>query len=406
MTAGATPPEEAEATASGETTRRRAVVAVAGLCAALFVCTTVESLPVGLLPQIAHGLGVSLSSVGLLVTCYSLVVTTTAVPLTAATRRVPRRRLLAVLLSVYTTGTLLCAAAPGYGFLLAARIVIALTHAVIWSVVASTAAGMFPARVRAKVVAALFSGSSLAQVAGIPAATWLGQQTGWRIPFLVMSALGLVAGATVVVVLPSTPMAENPAATAPEPSRFRFSLLVTVTAVVIAGFFTFYTYISVFLTSVAGMSPHSIGAVLAVGGVAGLIGGSVSGVLSDRDPRATMTGSVALVTAALALLAAAGSHRPAAVTAVALLSLAMSGIVTALTSRTLRIAPGHVDIASAAGSAAFNAGIAAGSFLGGLLLDTHGPHSTAVTGGCLAAAGVVALLAEEPLSHRSRRRRR
>lgn len=399
MTAGANAPE-AGPTAFGQVTPRRAAVAVAALSAALFACTTVESLPVGLLPQIAHGLGVSLSSVGLLVTGYSLVVTTTAVPLTAATRKVPRRRLLAVLLSAYTAGTLLCAVAPGYAFLLVARILIALTHAVIWSVVAATAAGMFPVRVRAKAVAALFSGSSLAQVAGVPAGTWLGQQAGWRVPFLAMSALCLVAGSVVVALLPSAPVEENPAAVAPEPSRFRFVLLMTVVAVVVAGFFTFYTYLTVFLTRVAGTPPHAVGVVLAVGGAAGLIGTAVSGVLSDRSARATMTASVALVTAALALLAAAGSHRLAAVTAVAVLCFAMSAMITALTSRILRIAPGHVDIASAVGSAAFNAGIAAGSLLGGRLLDAWGPHSTVVAGGCLAAAGLAALLAEEPLGLR------
>ncbi|MFI0901140.1 MFS transporter [Streptomyces sp. NPDC020983] len=387
-----------EAGESGGVSSARAVVAVVALSVALFVCTTVESLPVGLLPQIAHGLDVSLSSVGLLVTGYSLVVTTAAVPLTAATRRVPRRRLLAVTLGIYTTGTLLCAAAPGYAFLFAARIVIALTHAVIWSVVAATAAGMFPERVRAKVVAALFTGSSLAQVAGVPAGTWLGQQTDWRIPFLVTGVLGLAAASTVVALLPSAPVEDNPAATAPEPSRLRFGLLVSVIAVVIAGFFAFYTYVTVFLTRVSGMSPHSVSAVLAVGGVAGLVGTTVSGALSDRSTRGTMIGSVALVTAALALLATAGSRAAAAVTAVALLALAMAAMITALTSRILRIAPGSVDIASAAGSAAFNAGIAAGSLLGGQLLNAHGPHSTAVVGGCLAAAGLAVLLAEDLLA--------
>ena len=386
------------AKASGEVTRGRAVVAVVALSVALFACATVENLPVGLLPQIAHGLGVSLSSVGLLVTCYALVVTTTAVPLTAATRRIPRRRLLAVLLSVFSAGTLVCAVAPGYSTLLMARVLIALTHAVIWSVVAATAAGLFPERIRARVVAALFSGGSLAQVLGVPAGTWLGQQTDWRVPFLVMSALGLVAGSTVAALLPSAPVEENPAATAPEPNRFRFALMVTALVVVIAGFFTFYTYVTVFLTRVAGMSSHSVGAVLAVGGVAGLVGTSVSGVLSDRSARATMIGSVALVAAALVLLVAVGSHPFAAVAAVALLSLAVSAMVIALTSRTLRIAPGSVDVASAAGSAAFNAGIAAGSFLGGRLLDAYGAHSTAVTGVFLTAAGLILLLAEESLS--------
>ncbi|MFD6532939.1 MFS transporter [Streptomyces sp. NPDC060184] len=386
------------AEAVGQVSRGRALVAVAGLSLALFAFATVEALPVGLLPQIAHGLKVSLQSVGFLVTGYGLVVMATAVPLTAVTRRIPRRRLLAVLLALFTGATLLCGTAPGYGVLLGARVLIALTHAVMWSVVASAAAGMFPVRVRAKVVATLFGGSALAQVLGAPAGTWLGQQTDWRVPFVVMSGLGLVAGIAVVGMLPSTPVEENPAATAPAPDRFRFLLLVVVTAVVIGGFFAFYTYVTVFLTDVAGISSHSVGAVLAVGGVGGLIGTGLSGTTAARSTRATMTGSVAVVTAALALLVVAGNRPAASVTAVTLLLLALSGMVTALTSRILHIAPGNVDVASASGSAAFQAGIAAGSFLGGNVLDAHGPHGAAVLGLCLAAAGLVLLLAEDRLS--------
>jgi DHA1 family inner membrane transport protein len=212
----------------------------------------------------------------------------------------------------------------------------------------------------------------------------------------------MVAATVVAVLLPSSPVRENPAATAPEPSRFRFAVLVTVVTLVVAGFFTFYTYVSVFLTREAGLPSGSVGAVLAVGGVAGLLGTSVAGVLSDRSPRATMTGAVGLITAALALPATAGTQAYVAIAAVALLSLAMSIMIIALTSRVLRIAPGHVDVASAAGSAAFQAGIALGSFLGGGLLDAHGPHSTVVIGTLLCAAGLALLLAEEPLTRRSR----
>ncbi|MFF7362165.1 hypothetical protein [Streptomyces sp. NPDC008125] len=191
------------------------------------------------------------------------------------------------------------------------------------------------------------------------------------------------------------PVERNPAATAPAPDRFRFLLLVVVTAVVIGGFFTFYTYVTVFLTDVAGISPHSVGGVFAVGGV---IGTSLSGMLSARSTRATMTGSVAVVTAALALLVVAGTRPAASVAAVTLLLPALSAMLTALASRILHIAPGNVDVASATGSAAFQAGIAAGSFFGGSVLGAHGPHGVAVLGLCVAAAGLVLLLAEEPLS--------
>uniref|UniRef100_UPI0006E354A5 MFS transporter n=1 Tax=Peterkaempfera griseoplana TaxID=66896 RepID=UPI0006E354A5 len=283
-------------TTPGQIARGRAVVAVAALAVALFAYGTVQSLPVGLLPQIAHGLGVSLSSAGLLVTGYGLVVTVTAVPLTQATRHIPRRRLLATLLGLFTAATLLCALAPRYAVLLTGQTLVALTHAVFLSVVAVTAAGMFPKPVRAKVVSALFVGTSLAGVAGVPAGTWLGQQTDWRAPFLVISALGLLAGAVVVLLLPTGPAVQNPASTAPHPSPPRFTLLMAVTVLVVAGVFALYTYVSVFLTRAAGLSSHAVSGVLLLNGVAGLVGNGLAGALADRRPRTAMTGAVALLT--------------------------------------------------------------------------------------------------------------
>ncbi|MFI9605250.1 MFS transporter [Streptomyces sp. NPDC052043] len=381
---------------AGEVGRARAVAAVAALTLALFVYGTVQSLPIGLLPQIASGLDVPESSVGLLVTGYGLVVTVTAVPLTRATRRIPRRRLLTALLGVFAAATLLSALAPGYAFLLATQILIALTHAVLLSVVATTATGMFREAVRAKVVGALFSGIPLASAVGVPAGTWLGQRTEWRVPFLVMSALGLVAGVTVALLLPPTPTARNAASVAPHPSRSRFTLLIAATGLAVAGVFTFYTYVAVFLTQAAGLSPDTVSAVLLANGLAGLAGTWVSGALCDRNARVTMAGTVALLTAALAVLAVAGGHPWPAMAAVALLGLALAAMLTALQSRILRISPRGVEAGSAAGSATINAGIAVGALLGGRLLEPPGHHAITLTGALLTAAGLAVLLLERP----------
>ncbi|MFD4951989.1 MFS transporter [Streptomyces sp. NPDC058451] len=374
--------------------RARAVVAVTALALALFVYGTVQSLPIGLLPQIAHGLDVSESSVGLLVTGYGLVVTVTAVPLTKATRRLPRRRLLTALLCAFSAAASLAALAPGYAVLLSAQILIALTHAVLLSMVAATATSMFREAVRAKVVGALFSGIPLASAVGVPAGTWLGQRTEWRVPFLVMSALGLMAAVAVALLLPPAQTAPTPASITQRPSSSRFALLMAATGLVVAGVFTFYTYVAVFLTQAAGLPSDTVSAVLLLNGLAGLAGTWLSGALSDRDARATMTGTVALLTAALALLAAAGVHPWAAVTAVALLGLALAALITALQSRILRIAPRSVEVASATGSAAINAGIAGGALLGGHLLESPGHHNLPLAGALLSAAALTLLLAE------------
>ena len=125
-------------------------------------------------------LDVSPSAVGLLVTYYGLVVVVASLPLTHVSRRVPRRLLLSGLLAVFVLATWMSAAASRHRVLLAARVVTALSQALFWSIVVPTAAGLFPPRVRGRVIAVVFAGSSLAAVLGLPVGTWLGQQAGWR----------------------------------------------------------------------------------------------------------------------------------------------------------------------------------------------------------------------------------
>lgn len=389
-------PGAVSAPGTGPVGRARSMAAVAALAFALFAYGTVQNLPIGLLPQIASSLDVSESSVGLLVTGYGLVVAGTAVPLTHATRRVRRRRLLPVLLSIFAAATLASALTPTFAVLLAAHVVIALTHAVILSVLAVTATSMFPVAVRAKVVGALFLGIPLASAVGVPAGVWLGQQTEWRMPYLVMSVLSVIGAVAVAILLPSAPAARNPVSRAPHPSRSRFTLLIAAVVLAVAGLFTFFTYVAVFLTEVADLPAETVSLVLLLNGLAGLAGSAVSGALSGRSARATMAGTVALLSAGLAALAAWGAHPVVALAAVALLGLAMTAMFTAAQSRILRIAPGSVDLASATNSAAINAGIAAGAFLGGRLLDAHGPQVIAFAGALLACASLIVLLAERP----------
>lgn len=372
-----------------------AVAVVVALAVALFSLSTVETLPVGLLPVIAGDLDVSRSAVGLLVTGYGLVVAVASVPLTHLVRRVPRRALLIVLLSVFVAANLVSAATPGYWVLLAARIAVALTHAVFWSIVAATAAGLFSPEVRGKVVAGLFSGLSLAAVVGVPAGTWLGQQAGWRIPFVVMSAFGLLALVTVTALLPPMAPGGGHASVGAEPSVRRFAVLMVTTALVIWGVFSGYTYITAFLTDVAGFRQSAVVPVLLASGVAGIVGTYMAGALVDGRPRHTMALAVALLAAVMWGLYLSGGARPAAVCLVALLGFSMAAMTTALQSRILQVAPGSTEIASAVGSAVFNVGIAGGSFTGGLLLPTGaGVRGAVLVGGVLATGALVVLLCE------------
>ena len=158
-----------------------AVGALAVLGASAFCFVTGETLPVGLLPVISASLHTSLSATGLLVTVYAVVVVLVSAPLTHLTRHVPRRYLLSGLLGVFVVGTLAAAAAPSYWWLMAARVVTALSQAVFWSIAPVAAAGLFPPEKRGRALAGVLAGAPLAVLFGVPAGTWMGQQAGWRV---------------------------------------------------------------------------------------------------------------------------------------------------------------------------------------------------------------------------------
>jgi MFS family permease len=181
----------------------RATAALVALSVATFVYVTTELLPVGLLLPMAADLHATASSVGLLVTWYGLVVVLSSIALTRLTRRVPRRYLLAGLLSGSAVATGLAAAAPDYPVLVAARVATALTQALFWSIVVPTAAALYPVRRRGRAVGVVFAGGSLATVLGVPAGTWLGQQAGWRVAFVALAGLALLAAGSVAALLPT-----------------------------------------------------------------------------------------------------------------------------------------------------------------------------------------------------------
>src|SRR5689334_16733744 len=183
----------------------RARIVLCALALSTFFYVTVETLPIGLLPQIADGVHVSDSSVGLLVTAYGLVVVIATIPLTRLTHRWSRRRLLTTLIVTAAIATAISALAPAYPALLAGRALAALSQAVFWAVVTPAAASLLALESRGRAIAVLYAGSSAGPLLGVPAGTWLGQQAGWRVPFLALSIVGLAIAAVIFTLMPSVP---------------------------------------------------------------------------------------------------------------------------------------------------------------------------------------------------------
>ncbi len=247
---------------------------------------------------------------------------------------------------------------------------------------------------RGRVLAVVFGSSALGIVLGVPGGTWLGQQAGWRVAFLALSGLCLLALVMTAVLMPTARPEQGHAASGTTPDARRYSLLVVTTALLVTGVFTAYTYISPFLTEVSGFPSRAVSPLLLVFGVAGIVGTIAAGALIDRSPRAAMISAVALQATALLGLYLVGTVAPVVIGLVALSGLSMSALAATLQSRILDVAPGSSDVASAGVGTAFNVGIGGGAFVGGLLLPGFGVRSTPLVGGLLAVAALGVVLAE------------
>ena len=372
----------------------RAVGALVALSVSAFIFVTTETLPIGLLLLISADLNVSPSAVGLLVTGYGLVVVVASIPLTHLTKNVPRRLLLPTVLGVFVAFSVVSVATSNYWVLLAARMVIALSQALFWSVVVSTAAGLFSPRVRGRVLAVVFAGSSLAAVVGLPVGTWLGEQMGWRAAFLVLSGCGVLTLVAIAALLPSGRPGQTHAVTGTTPDRRRYWLLIATTTLGVTGTFTAFTYVTPFLTEVAAFSAAAIGPLLLLRGVAGVIGVGVGGVHVDRSPRGATVTPLVVQACALLGMAAFGESQVVAAALSTLAGLAFSAYASVVGARVLQVAPGNADVAAAGSSTAFNIGITAGALLGSVLLSVFDVRATALAGGLLSLVAVAVALAE------------
>ncbi len=357
-----------------------------GAGAGLFV--TVESLPVGLLPQISSSLNSSLSATGLLVTLYAGLVFAASAPLTHLTRNLPRRVLLTAVLGVFVCGTLGSAAAHTYGEMLATRIVTAAAQAVFWSVAPVTAAGLVAPEARSRAVASVFAGSSAGIVLGVPGGTLLGQQAGWRVPFVVLAGLGLVAATAIRFLLPNARPSDSHAARGASPDRVRYRAILITTALTVGAFYTSYTFISAFLTRVAGLPHHAVPLILLASGIGSTFGLATSGLLYARRPAVAIAAPLAAMAASLLGLYAFGTAAGPAVAFTAIDSIALGTFIVAAQTSVLVCAPGRTDIATAWFSALFNAGIASGPIIGAIALGVGGLRSTALAGSLLAGAAL------------------
>jgi len=343
---------------------------IAALAIGAFGIGTTEFAPMGLLPVMAGDLGVSIPTAGLLVSAYAFGVLLGAPVLTLTTGGLRRKTLLLLLMGLFTLGNLLSALAPDYGTLLAARLLTSLCHGAFFGVGSIVAAGLVPADKRSGAVAAMFMGLTIANVGGVPLATWFGQVAGWRAAFWGITGLGVAALTALQFALPRAPV--EPRGDMAHEVRVlgRPAVLMALGTTVLSStaMFTAFTYIAPILQGVTQVSPGFVTAMLVIFGLGLTLGNYLGGRFADRALDATLIVVLAAI-AGLLLVFAVTMHWavPAAVT-IFLWGVATFAMVPPLQTRVMQAAAGAPNLASSVNIGAFNLGNALGAMLGGAVI--------------------------------------
>ena len=337
-----------------------------------FVAIVTETLPAGLLPQISHSLGVPESWAGQLVTLYALGSVSAAIPLTAATRSWPRRSVLLVATAGFLAFNTLTALSPWFWLTLIARFMAGVAAGITWGLVPGYARRMAPAHLQGRAMAIALVGTPIALALGVPAGTWLGDLLQWRAAFGVMSALTVVLVIWVIWKAPrlSGQLAgEGPGIAAVFVTPGIRPVLFVILAWMLAHNIL-YTYIAPFL-ALAQMSQH-VDLVLLVFGLSAIAGIWITGALVDRWLRMLVLASLGAFAAAAAALGIDGTLPVVVYLAVATWGLTFGGAATLLQTASADSAGQGADTAQSMIVTVWNAAIAGGGLLGGILLDTTG----------------------------------
>ncbi|RLP28500.1 MFS transporter [Mesorhizobium sp. YM1C-6-2] len=357
---------------------------------------TTEFSPMGLLPVIANGVDVSIPTAGLLISAYAIGVMIGAPVMTLAFSRFGKRTALILLMAIFTLGNLMSAMAPGYFTLLAARLVTSLNHGAFFGLGAVVAASVVPKEKQASAVAAMFMGLTIANIGGVPAATWIGQQIGWRMAFAGTALIGVAAIAALWSALPKGELGAMPDVRRELRVLTRPAVLLSMaTTVMGAGaMFTLYTYVAPTLETLTGASDSFVTLGLALIGIGFTIGNWLGGRLADWSlDGATKIFLGALAVIMLILPLAFASHAGAAI-GLLVWGAAAFAIVPPVQMRVMEAASEAPGLASSINVGAFNLGNALGAAIGaGIIGLGLGYASVPIAGGLLAAAGLALVLA-------------
>ncbi|MDO5632640.1 MAG: MFS transporter [Paracoccus sp. (in: a-proteobacteria)] len=351
-----------------------------------------EFSPMGMLPVIAEGVGVSIPSAGLLVSAYALGVMIGAPVMTLLFARFGKRTALMALMGIFTLGNLMSALSPDYWTLLAARVVTSLNHGAFFGLGAVVAASVVPREKQASAVATMFMGLTIANIGGVPVATWIGQQIGWREAFAGTALLGLLTIGALWFALPKGEPGQRPEVARELRVLTRPNVLIALLVTVMgsSAMFALYTYVAPVLTTLAGASDRFITLALMLIGIGFTIGNWLGGRVADWSLDGATAGFLALLSVVMLAAPLFLGHTISAAVLLLIWGAAAFGVVPPVQMRVMQAAHDAPGLASSINIGAFNLGNAIGAALGGAVISAGlGYAMVPVAGGLAAAVGLV-----------------
>jgi len=376
--------------------KKRSTFALLALAISAFAIGTTEFISVGLLPLIAQDLNISVTTAGLTVSLYALGVTFGAPILTSITSTMPRKSLLLWIMVIFIIGNSIAAAATSIGVLLIARVISAFSHGIFMSIGSTIAADLVPENRRASAISIMFTGLTVATVTGVPFGTFIGNQFGWRIAFIVIVVIGILALFANTILVPSDLRKGNRTTFKDQIKLItngRLLLIFIITALGYGGTFVVFTYLSPLLQNITGFKEGVVAVILLVYGIAIAIGNMVGGKLANQNPIKALFYMFIFQAIILFILYFTAPFKIVGLMTIFLMGLMafmnVPGLQVYVVILAERYVPTAVHVASAINIAAFNVGIALGSFLGGLITDSIGLIHTTWIGSLMVLTAVL-----------------
>ncbi|MFW2077894.1 MFS transporter [Acinetobacter sp. ULE_I010] len=367
-----------------------------------FAIGTTEFSPMGFLPQIAENLNISIPTAGMLITAYALGVMIGAPIMTLWFGQFSRRKALILAMAIFTIGNILAAIAPNYWGLMAARILTSLNHGVFFGIGSIVAISVVPKDKQASAVATMFMGLTIANIGGVPFATWVGQNIGWRMSFAAIAILGIITMFSLWKALPEGTVGQRPNVKAELQVLTRKPVLLALLTTVLSSgaMFTLYTYIAPMLQNITHASPMFITGMLVLIGIGFSIGNHLGGKFADRSLTKTLTGFLILILVMMLIFPILAQTQIGAAIALVIWGTATFAVVPPLQMRVMSVAHEASGLASSVNIGAFNLGNALGAAAGGAVLSLGMSYAAvSIVGAFLAALGLVLVFIQMKMNH-------